>query len=125
MDCGSLTVEVDEARDGTEVHDEGASSTERDEVNEVSTRNEEGGHEHAATTELMDEDGENAPNQSSSRCGNAGTGVNHRKREAEAEHPEGIERERETADSCMRTEEEGRKMNREENREILQEARAR
>ena len=89
-------------RDGAEAHGAGGSRGEdderaleqgsgaRDEEGKISSRG--GGKEQAVTSERMDGDGEIAPNQSiSSGCRKLG--VNDRKRNAEAELPEDIERE--------------------------------
>ena len=66
-----------------------------------------GGHEQTAMSERMGEGVEKAPNQSSSNFGSARTGVNHKKRNADAEHAEDIEREHEKAVESRMDEEEG------------------
>ena len=61
-----------------------------------------GGHEQAALSELMDRDGENAPNQSSSASRRAGTEVNNRKRNAETEDTERVHEKLSTSEGTKR-----------------------
>ena len=74
------------------------------------------GHEQTAMSERMDDGCKNAPTQSASSSESAGTGVNDRKRKADAEHPEDVHEKPSTATKANTTL---------KAREVLEEHRAR